>query len=482
MSLSQVVAGGTVIPGGNNAIQGNASMIVDVIADAHITFDPYELPQSSNLAGAPRNNPNQLVNAIRADNPAYIIFNGDGGHNSLPAEYNAVFVQSATAVTSTGVPTVISVNCSPSYSEYGMTPHQDLHLYGSSDTASNTLYNTSWVSVYDDNTGKNFEIVQASSVTNNTCPTSSTFTATFTKLHPVGFLMRDHALSEFWDYALQGKIVASLGNHDVNCKQSQAASTVYLASGCPGDPNGPQDFLTYLQFVMQNSSTFPFNGYSAVSPFGNYYARTLNPLLSVIAIDSMAGQYTGGGGTNYGQTQEATLRCALSAGTGAGCGGSGALASQWVITTQHYCPANSCTVAGIAPWAMNAGVDLSLCGHTHLDQEIFSPRCGGSGCTNVTGPGGATSIPVLDGSGYTWETDDPMNECIPLSPDCPGCTRPVLNSANLNTLNDGLGTLQISYIRLTITQHSLAWVAINNNGQVVKDFVTGALFQGVINK
>ena len=58
----------------------------------------------------------------------------------------------------------------------------------------------------------------------------------------------------------------------------------------------------------------------------------------------------------------------------------------------------------------------------------------------------------------------------------------MLNSANLNTLNDGLGTLQISYIRLTITQHSLAWVAINNNGQVVKDFVTGALFQGVINK
>ncbi len=477
-----VVSGRTSVAG--QVRLGSSAMTVVVISDEHMEFNPYE-----SVADVPLNyaktSPSDLVNRARAENPDVLIVNGDLGHNSLPAEYNGFFVQSATAVTTTGTATVVTTNPSPSYSEYGMKPHASNYLVGSSDAPTTLLYNTSWVAVYDDATGKNFEIVQVSSVS------GTQVTATFTKTHPVGFLMRCHAMSEYWDYMLQGKVIMSDGNHDVNCSIAEGSSNVFVSNGCSNDPNGPQSVLTYLQLGFQNSSALPFSGYSSTIPVGSYYSKVVSPLLGVIAIDSMAGQTsngglwgsTGWGGTNYGQPQELALRCALSGGTGAGCGGSGALAATWIVTTQHYMPANSCSFGGIAPWAMNSAVDMSLAGHTHLAQYIVSPRCGGSGCTNVTGPGGTTSIPVLDVSSYTYMTNDPMNECSPLSTYCPGCTRPVLNSASLNTTGDKLGIPFRSYVKMILTPHTLTWSMIDNNGKLVCDYVnTGTCAAGVLTK
>ena len=157
--------------------------------------------------------------------------------------------------------------------------------------------------------------------------------------------------------------------------------------------------------------------------------------------------------------------------------------STWLISMQHYLPANSCNGnnGGFAQWIRGGVVDMCFGGHIHMTQVLSAPRCvgsqTGSGCVGAM-------MPVVDVSGYTYLNDDPMVECnaptwatangystaysgVDLSASCPGCTRSVLNSWNKdNTLT---GPRFRSYAKIVLTAHSLTGSIIDGTGATVCD-------------
>jgi hypothetical protein len=421
------------------------SLTVVAISDEHEELPPQTTQPDYALGGTAT--PADLINRVRAEKPDYILVAGDIGHYSIPMEYGGVFLQSTGAV-STGSHT-FTINGSSSYSEFGHTPNPDAYVIGSTDTPT-LLETTQYAAVYDDSTGANFELAQVSAVTQHTV------TATFAKAHASGFLMRMSAMSEYWDYVLQGKVVGATGNHDGECYPTGS----YIGNSC--GQQSPANILNYFAPMYQGSLI-------------GYFSKKLNSLLGIVVIDTMADQYTAypNYGVTYGSTQEVALRPALTGGVG----------STWLLTIGHYLPANSGNGnnGGVARWALNSAVDMSIGGHMHIAQVLQSPRCIGSGCS-----AGSTTIPVIDVSSYTAMAFDPLSSYNPsgwtagappgpvgvaLSASCPGCTRSVLNGYNLDGTNS-TGNHFRSYLKLTLTAHSLTWRMIDNTGATVCDYTT----------
>jgi len=481
----------TIFPSAAN--NSSSFMVVDVISDEH------QENAGNNIEGdlplnLPHVSPADMVNRVRADNPNYLIVNGDLGHNSMPVEYNAIFIQSATAVTTVGSNT-ISVNTSSSYVDGGVfTPNTNLQgtINSSADYASLPLIVNAWVAIYDcvgstscatpaAYPGANFEMVQITAV--NLASNPNTFTAVFAHTHPAGFLMRAHAMNEYWDWMLQGRVIMSGGNHDVGCSVADGALYTYAqgTGGSCGSSHGPESILTFLRFGFPNGGAFPYTGAAGVS----YYSTVVNSLLGVIAIDSTG--WSGQAGA-YGTIQETTLRCALSGGTGAGCFGSGALPAKWIVTTQHYPPSGSiCQNGGNTPWALNYAVDVAFFGHIHDAEYFTSQRCLGAACTTGVGLNGSATIPYIDTSSYTalgfqgLETCNPPDSPLP-STLTPPAVRNVLNGYNLDDAG-GIGTRFRSYVKMVLTPHTLTWSMINNSGGVVCDYInTSVCAQGVLVK
>ncbi len=404
-------------------------MVVAVISDEHNEFGPQGL-QTDEALGGPVT-PANMVNLVRARDPDLIVVTGDLGEYSTAAEYRGFWVQSASAVTTTGTSTTVNINSSPSYSEFGLTPSPNTQIYG--DLNSSLVSVGTWAGVYDDITGANFELVQIKA------RTSSSVTAVFTRTHPAGFLMRAHSMSEYWDYVLAGKVAMAVGNHDVEMTAVSCGAPpnpVCGGVGWQGPANIMALFAPYGMFGGQTTKT--------------YWAKKFNSLLTVVAIDSMAALYPGGDGITYGSVQEMALRPALN---------TPGLGSVWTITAQHYLPRNSCLGYGMASFALGSAVDAAFAGHTHLTQVMMAPQCIGSACTSTK------NVPVMDMSGYTWMTDDPVSECT-FSAGA-GAQRLVLNGSSLN--GGGGPAPQRTYGLLTVTTDTMSFALYDQHNNIVTD-------------
>ena len=405
------------------------TMVLAVISDEHNEFSPFTL-QTDNALGGPVT-PANIVNLVRARDPDLIVVTGDLGEYSTVAEYRGFWVQSTGAVTATGTSTTVDIDSNPSYTEFGLSPNTNAQVFG--DLNLNPVAIGTWASVYDDITGANFEIVQI------TARTSSSVTAVFTKTHQAGFIMRAHAMSEYWDYVLAGKIAMVSGNHDD--EMTAAFCGASPNPGCGGVGwQGPANIMTlfapYGMFGGQTNKT--------------YWAKKFNSLLSIVGIDSMANVYAGGDGITYGSVQEMALRPALN---------KPGLGSVWTITAQHHLPRNTCESYGVASFSLGSAVDAAFGGHEHVTQVMMAPQCIGSGCTSTK------NIPVVDQSGYTWMTHDPVSGCIYSAG--AGSRRLVLNGSSLN--GGGAPAPQRTYGLLTVTAETLSFTMYDQHNNIVTD-------------
>ena len=326
----------------------------------------------------------------------------------------------------------MSIDSQPSYSEYGLTPNATTQVFG--DPNGNLVATGTWASVYDDITGANFEMVKI------TARTSSSVTAIFTKAHPAGFLMREHAMSEYWDYALAGKMLIATGNHDSEMTADFCGTDSLPCFG--GGFHGPANLMS--QFAPLGM----FGGQKAKP----YWAKRVNSLLTVVAIDTMASLYPGGDGSTYGSAQEVALRPALN---------DAGLGTPWTITLQHHMPRDTCVGYGVATFALGSAVDAAFGGHTHLTQVLMAPQCIGPRCTSTK------NIPVVDQSGYTAMANDPVGACTFAAG--PGSQRLVLNGTSLGTA--GGPAPQRTYGILNITAETMTFVMYDQNDNIVTDMI-----------